>query len=512
MLDSSNTNAEVGHDREPASSAQAPAEMADCMDIPLWDVDYQNYVKGHREFFDEVAGKRDHWRKRNLGYHVQLLHQYQLMVPRGARVLEIGCATGELLAGLEPSRGVGIDISSEMIAIAKQRFNDTNLEFIASPIEEWHPGEASFDYIVVSDVVGLLRDMELVFHRLRQCCHARTRLILNFHSHVWMPVFSLAEKLRLKAPSPRKNWVTREDVMGLLRLTGYEPIRWFSRILMPKRIPLITTCLNRFFARFIPFRWFCIANFVVARFPMAPFEKPPQVTVVCPCRNEAGNIERIVSRLPQMGARTELIFVEGGSQDDTYERCLDVEKKNPDKDIKVYQQTGKGKGDAVRLGYSKASGDVFMILDADMTVPPEDLPRFYRVIANGTVEFVNGSRLVYPMGTKAMRFLNLCANKFFAWAFSVILEQDVKDTLCGTKVLIRSDYEQLAAGRAYFGTLDPFGDFDLLFGAAKLNLKIQDLPIIYRDRDYGDTNISRFSHGWLLLKMAWLGFWRLKCR
>ncbi|MHC4518520.1 MAG: glycosyltransferase [Planctomycetota bacterium] len=479
---------------------------------PLWDRQYRDYVETQRRFYDTQAPKWDAWRRLNLGYHQQIVHQYQLMVPPDAHVLEIGCATGELLASLAPSQGVGVDISPRMIEQAREKSADKPLEFVAGPIEEWDPEGRQFDFIILSDVVGLLRDIELVFDRLCRCCHARTRLILNFHSHVWVSVFGLAEKLKLKAPSSRHNWITREDVIGLLRLTGFEPIRQFSRILMPKRIPPISGLFNRFFARFIPFRWFCMSNFVVARVPVAPFEKPPQVTVVCPCRNEAGNIEKIVSRLPQMGARTELIFVEGGSRDDTYERCLEIQKKRPDRDIKVYQQTGRGKGDAVRLGYAKAGGDILMILDADMTVPPEDLPRFYRAIANGTVEFVNGSRLVYPMGTKAMRFLNLCANKFFAWAFSAILEQDVKDTLCGTKVLMRSDYERIAAGRAYFGHLDPFGDFDLLFGAAKLNLRIQDLPIIYRDRDYGATNISRFSHGWLLLKMAWLGLWRLKCR
>lgn len=499
---------EIVPSRKRLSVSQRPAET---VDVPLWDMDYQKHIEGNRQFFNNLAAKWDIWRRNNIGYHKQILQEYRLMIPPGVRVLEVGCATGELLAGLEPSHGVGVDMSSDMIELALHKFKGNNLDFVVCPIEEWDPKGAVFDYVVLSDLIGLLRDIELVFHCLRRCCHARTRLILNFHSHVWMPIFQVAERLRLKLPSPRYNWVTREDVAGLLRLAGFEPIRWFSRIFMPKRIPVITTVLNRFLARFIPLRWFCLSNFMVARLPMMPFQHPPCVTVVCPCRNEAGNIDKIVSRLPRMGARTELIFVEGGSQDDTYDRCLKAQKKYKEIDIKVYKQTGLGKGDAVRLGFSKASGDILMILDADMTVSPEDLERFYRVLVNGTVEFVNGSRLVYPMDSRAMRFLNLCANKLFGLAFSVIIEQVVKDTLCGTKVLTRFDYIRIAESRAYFGHLDPFGDFDLLFGAAKLNLKIQDLPIIYRDRRYGTTNISRFSHGWLLLKMAWLGFWRLKC-
>jgi ubiquinone/menaquinone biosynthesis C-methylase UbiE len=480
-------------------------------DAPLWDTDYQNYVEEHRAFFDKASVQWDGWHRRNAGYHRQILGQYRFLIAPGARVLEVGCATGELLAGLEPTGGVGIDISAEMIESARRKFKGRSIEFITSPIEEWCPDGRQFDYIILSDVVGLLRDIELVFHRLRACCHPRTRLIVNFHSQVWMPVFTVAQKLKLKAPSPRVNWVTREDIAGLLRLAGFEPFRAFSRILIPTRIPIVRTLANRICARFVPFKWFCISNFVVARVPMAPFQQPPRVSVICPCRNEAGHIERIVSRVPQMGAGTELVFVEGGSQDDTYDRCVAAQKDHPELDIQVARQTGKGKGDAVRLGFSKARGDIFMILDADMTVPPEDLARFYRVITSGIAEFVNGSRLVYPMDRKAMRFLNLCANKFFAWAFSAILEQGVKDTLCGTKVLLRCDYERIAASRAYFGHLDPFGDFDLLFGAAKLHLKIQDLPIIYRDRSYGTTNISRFKHGWMLLRMAGRGLWRLKC-
>lgn len=484
----------------------------DRIDLPLWDTDYQDYVENTQRFYNAVAAKWDYWRKRNSGYHTYILEQYRLMIPRGARVLEVGCATGELLAGLEPSYGVGVDISPKMIEIAQRKFAMEGLKFYTSPIEEWDPKGTKFDFIVLSDVAGLLRDIELVLHCLRECFHARTRLILNFHSHVWMPVFALAERLRLKAPSPQVNWVTKEDVAGLLRLEGLEIVRSFSRLLMPKRIPIFGTILNHFLAAFPPFRWFCISNFVVARLPMAVFKDPPRVSVVCPCRNEAGNVDKIVSRLPQMGSGTELIFVEGGSSDDTYERCLKIQNSYPEMHVKVYKQAGKGKADAVRLGFSKATGDVLMILDADMTVPPEDLPRFYIVLVNGAVEFVNGSRLVYSMNSEAMRFLNMCANKFFAWVFSFIIEQPVKDTLCGTKVITRPDYERIAANRAYFGELDPFGDFDLLFGAAKLNLKIQDMPIIYRDRTYGKTNINRWRHGWLLLKMSVVGFWRLKCR
>jgi glycosyltransferase involved in cell wall biosynthesis len=166
------------------------------------------------------------------------------------------------------------------------------------------------------------------------------------------------------------------------------------------------------------------------------------------------------------------------------------------------KQTGKGKGNAVREAFDVASCDILMILDADLTTPPEDMPKFYDALRNNKGEFINGCRLVYPMEKEAMRFLNFLANKFFGWFFSYLLGQRMKDTLCGTKVLFKNDYERIIANRSYFGDFDPFGDFDLLFGAAKLNLKIAEVIVHYRDREYGSTQISRFSHGWLLIKMS----------
>lgn len=477
-----------------------------------------------RAFFDAYAAEREKWRRRNLGYHLELERQYKFVIPRGSRVLEVGCGTGDLLAALEPAFGMGVDLAPNMIETAQQNHASSNLRFVASSIEEFCAAEAlhaqrrspkecggTFDYIILSDVLGYFYDIAAVFEALKAVCHPRTRLVLNFHSRLWSPAFALAHALGLKKELPRLSWVTPDDVEGLLNLRGLEVVRRYTRVLLPKRIPLLSRFCNRFLAPLWPFRHFCVSNFVVARMPVAPFHEPPVVSVICPCRNEAGNIAKIAARLPQLGAQTELIFVEGHSTDDTHAQCLKARDTHPELDIRVLKQPGKGKGDAVRTGFAAAQGAVLMILDADLTVTPEDLPRFYDALASGRVEFVNGSRLVYPMEGRAMRFLNLCANKFFGMAFTFLIEQRIKDSLCGTKVLLKSDYVKLQQGRAYFGDFDPFGDFDLLFGAAKLNLKIQDLPIRYRDRTYGETNISRFRHGWLLLRMCVYAFRRIKC-
>jgi glycosyltransferase involved in cell wall biosynthesis len=230
-----------------------------------------------------------------------------------------------------------------------------------------------------------------------------------------------------------------------------------------------------------------------------------------PARNEAGNIEAVLTRFPKMGPDDELIFVEGHSTDNTWEKIQEIAEKYAQKlTIKIARQDGKGKGDAVRKGFSIASKEILMILDADLTVPPEDLPKFYYALVSGKGEFINGTRLVYPMEKKAMRFWNIVGNKFFATAFSFVLGQRLKDTLCGTKVLTRANYLKIATHRSYFGEFDPFGDFDLLFGASRLGLKIIEIPIASKERTYGETNIQRWRHGALLFRMLFFAARRIK--
>ena len=463
------------------------------------------YRKTRQTFWSRVARGSKSWGD---CYRDRLCAVYQHLVPEGATVLEIGCGGGNLLAAINPSIGVGIDFSMEIIEDARAAYPE--LEFICADAHTLTLEPQIFDYVILSDIVNDLWDVQLVLEGIAPYCAAHTRLIFNFHSHLWNPPLRLARWLGIATPNLPQNWLTRHDVANLLEIAGYQPLRGWEEILAPLRIFGITDFANRYLAKIFPFRFFDMSNLMVARPLGKDLPQTPTVSVVVAARNESGHIEELVSRIPDMGGGTEIVFVEGNSTDDTYEAIARVIAHHPERNCKLLKQPGKGKGDAIRTGFAAASGDILMILDADITVPPEDLPRFYTLIANGQAEFVNGVRLVYPMADEAMRLANLVANKCFSWAFTWLLGQPIRDTLCGTKVLWRSDYERIAHNRSYFGDFDPFGDFDLLFGAARLNLKIMEVPIRYRARRYGETNISRWRHGWLLLRMVAFAANRIK--
>lgn len=433
-------------------------------------------------------------------YHDRLETIYGFLVRPGQRVLEIGCGTGDLLASLDPSRGVGIDFSVEVLEVARERHPE--LTFQLADAHDFGVDE-QFDVIILSDLVNDLWDVQAVLERVRAVCTPETRVILNFFNRVWQGPLQLARRLGLAQPLLRQNWLSTSDVENLLHLAGFEVVTRREEILMPAPLGLASKFLNRLAVKFWPISEVALTSFFVARPVPDPDElREMSVSVIVPARNEAGNIEDIIERTPAMGTRTELIFVEGNSTDDTYESIERALEKPGREHVSLLRQPGKGKGDAVRHGYAHATGEILMILDADMTVAPEELPRFYRAIVDGHGEFINGVRLVYPMQSEAMRTLNFLGNKAFSIAFSWLLRQPIKDTLCGTKVLTRRSYDIIAENRSYFGDFDPFGDFDLLFGASKANFKIIDLPIRYRDRTYGDTNIDRWRHGVLLLRMS----------
>jgi ubiquinone/menaquinone biosynthesis C-methylase UbiE len=451
-----------------------------------------------KDYFNNIASARLKWKKKNIFYHHLLEKYYSFFIPKNSKVIELGCGTGELLNHVQPGYGVGIDFSENIIHIARSYF--PNLNFVVDDAESLTLNE-KFDYIIISDLLTSLWDVQKAFTELKKISHKNTKIIISSYNAIWEPILKFAEFLGLKSKQPIQNWLTINDIKNLLELEGFEIIKREHKIFLPKNIPVINYIFNNILANLPLINKLCLVNFIIAR-PIENDFNEYSVSIVIPARNEKGNIEKAIQRIPQFGKSIEYIFVEGNSNDNTWEEILRTKEKYKDLNISAINQSGKGKGNAVREGFDLARGEILMILDADLTTAPEELPKFYDALAKNKGEFINGCRLVYPMEKQAMRFLNLLGNMFFGGFLSFILGQRLKDTLCGTKVLFKKDYEVIKNNRFYFGDFDPFGDFDLIFGAAKLNLKIVEIIVRYREREYGTTQISRFKHGLILLRMG----------
>ena len=501
---------------------------------PYW-ADVQRRRRAVAAAFDLHAAQRAAWKRRAAHYHATLSNICRRYVPPQGRVMELGCNTGDLLASLEPSLGVGLDISRRSLAVARSRY--PRLHFVEGDAQAV-PFDAPWDTIILADTLGYVDDVWQTLRSAHEAAMPDTQVIIINHNFVWRPALAFAEKVGLKMPVGLENWLGTPDIENLLRLTHFEAVERGQAMVSPIRLPLVGAWLDEVADRSL-LRHLALVLYWVLRPLPRPQPKPLSCSVIVPCRNEAGNIEACVERVPAMGTHTELIFVDGASTDGTRERIREqMDQHRGHKEIVLIDQLPRndiaqiddtqdpllsaseqippdlmlslGKGDAVRKGFAAAQGDVLMILDADLTVPPEELPKFYLGVAEGIAEFINGSRLVYPLEDEAMHFANLVGNKAFSVIFTWLLGQRIKDTLCGTKVLPKDAYERLAAGRAYFGDFDPFGDFDLLFGAARLGLSLIEVPIRYRRRSYGASKVRVLSHGLLLARMSLIGFRRLK--
>ena len=474
--------------------------------------DLSQHVTRRREWAGEHAARAAKSRSRNRHFHRLVDRLIASQIVPGSRVIDVGCAEGSTLRAARPRAGVGIDL--DPLALATAREFDEGFTFIDSPVEELpHSPLADTDYVVLSMVLDEVYDIQQVLAQIHGWSDRHGRIVIVTYSRLWRPILRLAELLRLKVRVEGENYVPWTEVENMLALEGFEVSKRLDGILLPLRIPLVSTFLNRWVSPLPLVRALSLARVTIARPLVEPAEQFTSVSIVVAARNESGHIQELIDRVPIMADRQELIFVEGNSTDDTWDVIRQAVRDysgDPRMTLTALQQSGTGKGDAVRTGFDAATGEILMILDADISVPPEELPRFVEALRDNSCEFANGSRLVYPMDAKAMRFLNLLGNKFFGYLFSYLLGQPVRDTLCGTKVLRRTDYQRIAANRSVIGDFDPFGDFDLLFGAAYLGLRIRDVPVHYKERRYGETNISRFRHGALLLKMSAVAARKLK--
>lgn len=475
------------------------------------------------ELYDGLAPQRDRWKRRNRYYYRELDRLICRAVQPGHRVLEVGCGTGDTLNAVKPSFGVGVDFSEGMLRVARGKY--PHLHLVRGDAEHL-PVRGTFDYVILSNLIGDLRDIWQAFRELKPLLHPGSRIVITYYNFVWEWALRVGARLGLRMPQVPQNWLSLDDILNLLRLNGFEAVQCRTDCLLPKYVPLLSWFCNRVLAKLPLLRAFGITTFAVARDPEAgtrPRCQDFSCSVIVPTRNEVGNVEPLLERLPEMGSHTEIIFVDGNSSDGTVEKIEEMMGRyRGEKDIRLIHQIPRaadrtpgrmlklGKGDAVRKGFEAATGEALIILDSDLSVAPEDTPKFYLALAEGRGELINGTRLVYPMEKKAMRFLNMLGNKTFATLFTWLLDQPIRDTLCGTKALLKRDYGKIAEGRAYFGDFDPYGDFDLLFGAARLHLRILEIPVRYWPRTYGQIKIQRFKHGLMLLRMAGVAARKLK--
>ncbi len=485
-----------------ATARDAAAGSADREPTNVYDELAKEWRARRDRLNDLTADERVGRLQTNAYYYDALRTLLNFIVEDGKRVLCVRSDVGQYLEWVRPSRGLGIETSEPLVDIARRRC--PQYEFRTGEFEDLDVQE-TFDYVLITNGVNHIFDVQQALAGLRRNCEPHTRVVILFYNFLWQPLVQLAERFGLKSRQAPENWLSPSDVAGMLYLAGFDVVRGYRSTLVPVRVPLVSAFVNRFIAPLPGFNRLCFVQCLVAR-PTAEAAQPvapKSVSVIIPCKNEVGNIEAAVRRTPEMGSHTELIFCDDHSTDGTADEVRRIQALYPRRDIRLIAGPGISKAKNVWAGFDAARGDVLMILDADLAVPPEELPRFYEALLKGRGEFINGSRMVYPMRDQAMRLLNIFGNKAFSLLFSYILRQNIKDTLCGTKVLSRRDYERLRPFRDTWGITDRWGDYELIFGAARCNLKIVDLPVHYMERVHGATKMTgRLGNARVMFRMC----------
>lgn len=464
--------------------------------------------QARRVFQDSIAAHREDWIRSNKYFYDRLKKVLRFIVEPGKRVLALRCETGHLLASVEPAYGFGVEIGEAMVECA--RLQHPELHFVRSEPEELDLHE-KFDYILFDHIFDTV-DILTAFEGIRRHCTSDSHVIVINYNHLWQPVLQFASKIGLRSKFVEPNWISENDIRGFLRLAGFRPVRKHRLLLFPKWLPLFSSLMNNLLARFPGLRRLCLMQVMVARpLPEPIDERDVTVSVIVPCRNEKGNVQPAVERIPAMGKHTEILFCDDKSTDGTPDEVRRMQALYPEKDIRLIDGPAICKAENVWTGFRASRGDALMILDADLTVMPEELPMFFRALTSRRADFVNGSRLIYPMQQNAMKFTNEIGNKVFGLLFSFLLDQRIKDTLCGTKVLWRKDWMRMEKNIGAWGIKDLWGDYELLFGASKLHLEIIEVPVHYQERIHGVTKMTRvFSNGLRMLRICWHAWHRLE--
>ncbi len=478
-----------------ATSTEQASDSAAATDLPTFEERMREHNEATRSHFEALAPDYDRLKRRNEYYNDYLIKWCRALVPPGRRVLEVGSGRGDVLSAVLPSEGIGIDLSPAMTRLAAEAFPD--LEFRTQAIEDFE-GRGDVDVALMINTLEYAYDAGLVLDRIRAALRDNGKLLISTANPIWSPIFKTASRLNLRIPDCKRLFLTNKDVVNLLQLHGFEVTYENMALLMPKGGGLAAGALNWTASRTPYLRHLSSTQLIMAR-KVPEKRREYSVSLIIPCHNEVGNVDRCVREVRKLGTRTEVIFVDDGSTDGTADAIEPSHNPNVETRVISYKPN-EGKGNAVRRGFDAATGDILMILDADLTTHPEELGPLYEAFAEGRAEFVNCTRLVYPMDNAAMKFANYVGNKMFTIAVSLIMGARVSDTLCGTKAMFRWDYEHMTLGR------DPWGDYDFLFGAAQQRLVIRELPVHYRDRVFGMSKMAATKHTMNLLRMCVRGF------
>lgn len=469
-------------------------------------------TKRIKEHYNKYAHSISKWQKRWRYYYYLIARYFKFVVAPDSRVLDLACGTGDLLAKLKPKFGLGIDISQNVIEEAVTRHPESNLKFVCANVENLNLDlDEKFDYIILNETLGEILDIQKLLKNISKFCSPDTRIIINQYNPIWETILKSGEKIKLKMPELVSNWISMDDIENFIYITGYETIQKYFFILFPIYIPVLSAIFNRFIAKWPVIRRLTLHQMLVARYIFPPM-KPEELScsLILTCRDEKQNIEPLVRHIPKLGGPTEILFVEGHSTDGTREEIERVITKYKDKNIKLFIQDGIGQKDAFRKGLEKSTGELIIWLEADMTTPPEDVENLWDAYARRKGEYINGTRLVYKMPKGSMPLINLIGNRLFGNVFTGLLGQRFTDTLCGLKAISRKNWEKIIEQSSFFGNFDPFGDFELIFGSIKNNLKVSEVPVKYFPRNYGETKTHPLKHGWLLFKMYWVAYKKFK--
>jgi len=438
-------------------------------------------------------------------YHKRIRKVFSFIIPPNKKILFFGSYDGKILASLRPKMGIGIEVERKIFKIAKKRH--LKLKFLNISYDSYIPKE-KFDYIILNSTLGQTTDMLRVLKNIFRACCPSTKILIYQHNYLWEGILNFAEKLSLKRKEGVQNWLSINDVKTYLEGANFQVTRIFRRTIFPLNFFGLGKVLN-FIGALIPFfDFFKLDQFIIARPEPHLFPKslPKSLTICITVRNEKGNIEKIIKSIPKICNQQEILFVEGHSTDGTKEEILKIKKKYSHKNVRVIGQPGIGQGDAIRVGFKAAKGEIIIIYEGDNTADPKDLQYFYKAMKSGKYEFIEGSRFVYPINNQTMPIINQLGNTFFAKWFSFFLGHRTTDVLCGIKSILKRDFNLIYKRWGFLGFEDPFGDFELIYGATRMGLKFGEIPTRYYSRTYGETKTRPFTHGLYLLKMAAKGY------